>query len=268
MAKKPTTWLVLVVISLALMGAAGVAWVALPSAGTTVTVGPAGAQYKTIQAAVDAAPDGSTIQIAAGTYKENVTIRNRAGLTLQGASQATVTLDGNGPQQKQTDLIPGILIDKSASITIRSLTITNSRRGIYVSDSTLVVLDGCVLDRNLRRGVYMSNSQAQISNTAVRGTKDDIDGAVAGDVIVDSGSQVVLDRDTISGGRVGIAVQPTCQATITNTQVSGVTKYAEYDHDKSSTGDGIDLFPDARATIRDCTLSGTRLTVCMPWAGP
>src|SRR6185295_11974816 len=54
----------------------------------------AGTCSATIQGAVDAAAEGDTIVIGAGTYYENVIV-NKAGLKLQGASKLTTILDAS-----------------------------------------------------------------------------------------------------------------------------------------------------------------------------
>ena len=52
---------------------------------TVLTVGPSG-DFSTIQAAINAAHDGDTIVIAAGTFKEQLTIDGKH-VTLSGAGQ-------------------------------------------------------------------------------------------------------------------------------------------------------------------------------------
>src|SRR5689334_13240389 len=72
------------------------------AAATVITVGASGANYTTVQAAVNAVPDNSstayTIKIAAGTYTEHLTIpAAKLHLTLMGATgnPADVKIDGS-----------------------------------------------------------------------------------------------------------------------------------------------------------------------------
>ena len=63
------------------------------------------ADYATIQAAIDAAKSGDIIQVAAGTYKENIVL-NKSGITLQGDNQASI-IQGSGPQTVLAQNISG-----------------------------------------------------------------------------------------------------------------------------------------------------------------
>src|SRR5213592_2692185 len=51
--------------------------------------------YGSIQAAVDAAPDGATITVRPGTYAGGITIAK--SLTLRGAAAAATVISGGGP---------------------------------------------------------------------------------------------------------------------------------------------------------------------------
>ena len=61
--------------------------------GDTLYVG-AGQQFTTIQAAVDAASSGDTINVAAGTYPENLNVNK--GVSIVGAGVSLVTIDVTG----------------------------------------------------------------------------------------------------------------------------------------------------------------------------
>jgi autotransporter-associated beta strand protein len=52
-----------------------------------------GHDYSTIQSAIDAAQPGDTVDIAAGTYLENIVI-NKSGITVEGAGQGQTIIDG------------------------------------------------------------------------------------------------------------------------------------------------------------------------------
>ena len=87
--------------------------------------------YATIQAAVNAAADGDTIEIAAGTYTENVTITGK-GLTIDGVKSGSVnsvTLNGQ-------ITVAGTL-NGAFAITDLNINATGKAYGVFVSaDST------------------------------------------------------------------------------------------------------------------------------------
>src|SRR5262245_22678601 len=72
--------------------AAGAAlWTMLGSAAATLRVPQ---DFPTIQAAIDAAPSGETVEVAAGTYRENLVIAK--SLVLRSSSGAAVTVIDGG----------------------------------------------------------------------------------------------------------------------------------------------------------------------------
>ena len=198
MAGARTSKLLVLVVVMALLGlAAGTSGLlGSAQAGKTITVGPSGCDFTTIQAAIDAAPNGSIIQVQTGSYKENLTIRNRDGLTLQGAGADKVTLDGNGSQQK--DAPPGILILSSRNITVTGFRITNSRRGLEADDSTLLFIEANVFERNLRTGIYLLRSQAEIRDNVVRSNEAQPDRPSGGNGISINASQGILTGNSIT----------------------------------------------------------------------
>jgi len=68
---------------------------ALASPGKTWTVDDNGlADFSTIQAAIDAASSGDTVQVAAGTYNERILMKD--GVTVEGAGAGVSIIDGGG----------------------------------------------------------------------------------------------------------------------------------------------------------------------------
>jgi hypothetical protein len=73
----------------------GCAGVAAPASAADLCVGPKAACFGTIQAAVDAAQDGDTIQLGAGTFVGGITIDK--DVALVGVSAGATRIEGGGP---------------------------------------------------------------------------------------------------------------------------------------------------------------------------
>ena len=67
------------ILILGILVSGAMAWAA------TITVGPSGYDYTTIQAAVVAASNDDIITVAAGTYEVTATVEVNKSLTIQGA---------------------------------------------------------------------------------------------------------------------------------------------------------------------------------------
>jgi parallel beta-helix repeat protein len=135
-----------------LVMALGVALMALtsqPAVAATLCVNPGGSNgcYKTIGAAVAAAAANDTINVAAGTYKEDVVIGK--ALSLIGASRTNTTIDATG-------LANGIYIDGMdnaglANVVVRGFSVNNANfEGILITNaSSVTISDSKVLNNNI-----------------------------------------------------------------------------------------------------------------------
>lgn len=113
-----------------------------PARGAMLCVNPGGSSgcQSTISAAVKAATAGDTIQVAAGTYKEEVTVNQP--LSIIGAGSATTIIDATG-------LSNGVFIDGSASapksgvanVLVSGFTIENANfTGILIENASYVTI--------------------------------------------------------------------------------------------------------------------------------
>jgi pectin methylesterase-like acyl-CoA thioesterase len=81
-----------------------------------ITVAPTGADYDNIQAAIDAAPEGATIEVAAGTFVLPSTLNVNKEVTITGAGEGQTVIDASALESY------GVLVEAD-NVTIQDLTI-------------------------------------------------------------------------------------------------------------------------------------------------
>ncbi len=146
--------------------------------GTTVFVSPNGDDGRTgatsaeavreIQRAVELAPAGATIQIAAGSYQSFV-IQGRNDLQIVGKPGATVS-DG------RYDRRASVAIASSERITVEGLSLSNSLWGVKVEASKTIILKNLDVTDIGQEAIHIHRyssdvvvSDSQISDTGRRG---------------------------------------------------------------------------------------------------
>lgn len=230
---------------------------ALSAPGTTRNVdaadsgcGPSGPTYCTIQTAISAASPLDVIQVAAGTYHENVDVVR--DLTIAGAGVDLTVIDGGGTGEA--------LRAEDVAATLRNLTLRNGgpaqsssvepTLGVwgtaYLDASALAVRDG------LDTGVHVeTDARAVWNGGAVTGNGDTgIEVRGQADLTgVDVGNNTVIGSSTYGGG---IAVQASAsyigRLTMTGGSVTG----------NSAIG-GAGLANRGVATLTDVTVSGNHV---------
>jgi parallel beta-helix repeat protein len=183
-----------------------------------LTVCPQGCHYAKIQEAINAAVEGDTIQVKAGTYTENLRITK--GLTLQGESKDKVTIvgtvtilstrlvtlggftvkGGQGVQIEDSTTIvlsdnafvestaEGLLARSSFTVTLRGNLISrNKSHGLLLALGSRAIITGNTITSNGGDGVTIRASQADLSDNIVRdnggcGVRADADSTVTGSV--------------------------------------------------------------------------------------
>jgi hypothetical protein len=155
--------------------------------------GPHG-EYSTIQSAVDAAHNGDTIEIAAGTYVEQVTIVNK-DLTIKGEGDAThivapVDLAANihdaGSGTPSKNAVIGV---DGGNVDISNVLVDGAGHGNHLS----ATFGGADFD-----GIYYLNASGSIDHVTVTGIHDPYnpDGSLSG---FQRGNGIfVADRDGVA----------------------------------------------------------------------
>lgn len=133
-----------------------------------VSVGCAGASgnfdFRSISAAVNAAPDGSTINVS-GTCSETVFIGDRRNLTLGSVTGAVLQPDPNALGQETMDIFT------STNVTIKGLTIRGiqSPFALHISDSVVSIIDSTITGDGSGAGILsQGHSNIQMRATTVQ----------------------------------------------------------------------------------------------------
>lgn len=176
----------------------------LGAAQKTITVCPSGCQFAKIQDAISAAAAGDTIEVQAGTYLENITIKEKQDLVLRGTGRDVVILDGSLGWQQQ-EIVPGILILNSRNVTVQGIKIINSRRGLSAESSTALTIAENSFESNWRQAIVLYRSEARISGNEIRGTQPDRDGWHGQGInLLDQAKAVIMDNTITDNGDCGI----------------------------------------------------------------
>ena len=187
----------------------------------------------TIQGGIDLASYGDTVQVAADTYVENITLKN--GVALIGAGAATTTIDGNaaGSVVTSTSCDPNTVLD--------GFTITNgdafSGGGMYNAGGSPTVTD-CIFTGN--EAIEYGGGMANVSGSPI----------VAGCTF----SENRTGSDTSWGA--GGGMYNGGSLTLINCNFNGNVAEGSPHVTLSGLGGGIYNYGSNVVNIRDCTFSG------------
>ncbi|MCK4969100.1 MAG: right-handed parallel beta-helix repeat-containing protein, partial [Thermoplasmata archaeon] len=123
-----------------------------PVEGATLKVGP-GETYTEIQDAVDAASSGDTVQVAAGTYDEDIVID--VAIEIHGNTQTNTIINGTRTDNAVTITVSGVEFYK---FTIKNSQSGYYRAGIYMVNATNCTISMVTINDLSSNGIYMSTN--------------------------------------------------------------------------------------------------------------
>ncbi len=219
------------------------------------------ADYSTIGEAVNAASAGDTIQVAAGTYAENITIDGLNGkdnLTIQGAGADSTIIDGgsNGSAIVATNSLTGL--------TISAVTITNGGAtiggGVNINTGSTVTISNCIVDGNTAEtdggGISVeTSSTATISGSIIR--NNTVTDGAGGGIYVNNSTLTISDSiivdNTVTSQGGGICVTDGSAATMGGCNIRSNTSTA-------GNGGGMVVSDGSSLTLTDSILMDNAAT--------
>jgi hypothetical protein len=170
---------------------------ALPVAAKTFNVGP-GAEYTSIQAALDAASAGDVVSVAAGYYKVSDGVEVKANnVTLKGAGADRTILDGAGKAYAVVKL-------GAEGVKVTGFTLENGEsHGAYITDANWGNITYNVITGNKDRGILLGsgtpyaaidhNTFANNKVSAIYAYTDDPRTKFTNNVVYENGRSIVTD---------------------------------------------------------------------------
>jgi len=209
----------------------------MPAVGATRGVCKTGCTFTTIQSAINASRSGDTINIAAGTYAENLVIEGKT-LTLIGAGQDLTVIDGRflGPVL-QLGAASSVSIPDFAYVTVYAVTITHgSNSGILINGGSL----------NLQNSILASN-QSVLPYPASTQSGGGIS-ATAAAVTIGS-SMLIHNKSSVVGG--ALVASSESNVTITNSTIS---------RNSSADAGAIFIYAESSVSVTGSTFSENTAT--------
>jgi len=208
---------------------------------TTYTVCPSGCDYSNIQAAIDAAKAGDTIEVHSGTYYENIYVDKQ--LTLRGidtgGGKPVIDAEGSG------DAIALIAAD---GIWLEGFTTRNPRQfgiSVWLSNNSIIIRN-IANDNNNFCGIWVKDS---CNNTLIYNIANN--NSWHGICLEDSCNNTLIYNIANNNSWHGICLVRSCNNTVTNNNASN------NDHH------GIDLDSSSNNTVSSNSVNNRDTGICL-----
>lgn len=163
--------------------------------------------YRTLEKAIDAAPNGSTVLAARGTYHvvSRPSIFLKSGIILQGEDKNATILDAGVP----------LAVAGANNSTITGFTIQGATTGVSCLGSSVTITDNNIQTPN---GIDCDgNSTATISNNTITGSGGN-------GITVRQSAKPKITGNTITGKNTGILCQDNSSPTLSGNTITNNTQ--------------------------------------------
>jgi len=241
--------------------------VAQTQAECTITVQPG----ESIQSAIDAAPEGTVICLAAGEWRESIRIDKRITLRGAGADLSVIQRDEYGEPVVKID-VNGTERVGDVDVAVESLTVTDGGLkscGIRIGSSTQATVRDSIITDNAEGVRLCDMAQATIEDTIITSN-------IAYGIVLSDSTQATIDHCAIEETwRIGIAVAGSASATIESNAIRNNTDCGIFSQsegliqgrDNQMEGNGIDLGGNVSAELRTPLVPETEATE-LSYPGP
>ncbi len=228
---------------------------ASPAEITVALVGPA--QYRSISAALAAAPEGALIRVGPGLYREHLTLTKPVQLIADPADEVVIEGSTDHVVWMQTDFarLSGF------SLRLRPASDNLQKAAVYIPQGRLI-LEDCRITSGALAGVEICNHGTDPVLRRCRIT----DGKAGGVFVYDNGAGLIEDCDITGNALAGVEIKrggsPTLrQCRITDGKQAGVLVYengAGLIEDCDITGNalaGVAVQTGGSPTLRQCRIT-------------
>lgn len=173
----------------------------VPATATTLVVGGGGGQFQSIQTAIDAASPGDTVQVRAGNYTGNLTVRKQ--ITLEGVDRPK--LRGEGVGSVVTVLADGCVI-RGFIIEHSGGDLAREDSGILLKSSNNEIENNEL--RDILYGIYLYSSHGNtLRRNQIRGRPELEEGDRGAGLHLWNSPDNIIEDNTISEERDGMYIQ-------------------------------------------------------------
>lgn len=198
--------------------------------------------FKSLRAAVDAAPAKAVIAVAAGTYTEALDVKRSVTVIGRCAEKTILEAVSTAPA-----------ITTVADLTLSGITVRGGTPGVDVGPPARVSITEVILEQNVQAGIAaIDGAVVDVTRSVIRGTRTFSPSDTTNGIIVDVDAKVNLVESSVTGcADAGIGATGGAVITLRRSVVRDVVKRSD-----GVGGSGARVFEKGAITLEDSAIVG------------